>query len=116
MPIVRALPNLQSGRAFLELRNDFDQPVTLKGMFLATGSAGPLTSLLDEPKELAPGKPHHADITEKLRSLFTQDTSEAQEKVVNISLNLEPEPPNQPQASHYILRFEDGRLTQFSSG
>ena len=116
MPIVRALPNLQSGRAFFELHNDFDQPVTLKGMFLATSSAGPLTALLDEPKELAPGKPHHADITEKLHSLFTQDTSDAQEKVVNISLSLEPEPPNQPQASHYILRFEDGRLTEFSSG
>ena len=116
MPIVRALPSLQSGRAFLELRNDFDQPVTLKGMFLATSSAGSLTALLDEPEELAPGKPHHTDITEKLRSLFVERTSGAQDKVVNISLNLEPEPPNQPQASHYILRFEDGRLTEFSSG
>ncbi len=116
MPIVRALPSLQSGRAFLELRNDFDQSVTLKGMFLATGSAGPLTSLLDEPKELAPRKPHHTDITETLRSLFTQHTSDVQDKVVNISLSLEPEPPNQPQASYYLLRFEDGRLTHFSSG
>ena len=116
MPIVRALPNLQSGRAFLELRNDFDQPVTLKGMFLATGPAGPLTSLLDEPKELAPGKPHHADITEELRSLFTQDTSDAQEKVVNISLSLEPEPPNQPQASYYHIKFKNERLTEFSNG
>ena len=115
MPIIRALPRLQSGRAFLELRNDFDKSVTVKDVLVATKAAGPLTPLLAEPKQLSPGEAPYIEITEKLFSLFNQQTSEAQDKRIAISLTLEPEPAHQPGPSYYHLRLEDGVFTEFSS-
>ena len=116
MPILRVLPSAQSGRALLELRNDYPEPVTVEDVFLDTRSSGPLTPLIAETLDITPGKARTIDITESLRFLFPQETSGSQETVVKILLRLEPEPPNQPAPSYYLLKFQKGRFTEFSSG
>ena len=48
MPIVRALPLFDNGRAILELRNDFEKPVIVKNIFRSPETAGPAMPLLAE--------------------------------------------------------------------
>ena len=55
MPIVRALPSAQSGGALLELRNDYHESVTVEDVFLGTRSSSPLTPLVAEILDIAPG-------------------------------------------------------------
>lgn len=110
--IVRALPSVESGRALLELRNDWDSPVRVIGVHVGSGATLPL---LNSTIELAPGRGREIDVSEKLRSLFNQEISEPQEKRVQIHLHLDPEPPKQPAPSTYQLTFEKGHFIQFSS-
>ena len=113
MPIVQAVPSVQSGKAFLEFSNGYHQPVTLKNVFAAKG-AGSLTPLLAEPRQLSSGETQRMDVTEALLPLFNQNASEAQEKPVQILLALEPEPPDQPAPSRYLLKFDKESFTEFS--
>ena len=66
MPILRVLPSAQSGRALLELRNDYHESVTVEDVFLDTRSSGPLTPLIAETLDIAPGKARTIDIYRKL--------------------------------------------------
>jgi hypothetical protein len=113
MPIVQAVPSVQSGKAFLEFSNGYHQPVTLKNVFAAKG-AGSLTPLLAEPRQLSSGETQRMDVTEALLPLFNQNASEVQEKPVQILLALEPEPPDQPAPSRYLLKFDKESFTEFS--
>ncbi len=113
MPIVQALPSVQAGKAFLEFSNGYHQPVTVKNVFAAKG-AGSLTPLLAEPRQLSSGETQRFDVTEALLPLFSQNTPEAQDKLVQILLALEPEPPDQPAPSRYLLKFEKESFTEFS--
>ncbi len=113
MSIVQAVPSVQSGKAFLEFSNGYHQPVTLKNVFAAKG-AGSLTPLLAEPRQLSSGETQRLDVTEALLPLFNQNASEVQEKPVQILLALEPEPPDQPAPSRYLLKFDKESFTEFS--
>ncbi len=105
-PFVQTFPTLKAGKLVLEVRNDFYEPVMVKGVFVGEGE-----SLLQEQKELVPAESMLLDVTEELRGLFT---SEPQEQIVRISLSLEPRPEAQPEPSEYRVRFEDGQFTGFS--
>ncbi len=131
-PIVQALPSVLSGRAFLALHNGYHKPVTLDVAAIvksadlttptpATHNSGrdvPSTAqihhpLLDEPRQLPPGKTERVDITERLLALLDQRIL-AQAKTIGIMLTLEPEPPNQPEPAYYRVTLENGGFTSFS--
>ncbi len=105
-PFVQTFPTLKAGKLVLEVRNDFYEPVMVKGVFVGEGE-----SLLQEQKELVPAETMMLDITEELRGLFT---AEPQEQIVRISLRLEPLPEAQPEPSEYRVRFENGQFTDFT--
>ncbi len=105
-PFVQTFPTLKAGKLVLEVRNDFYEPVMVKGVFVGEGE-----SLLQEQKELVPAESMLLDVTEELRGLFT---SEPQEQIVRISLSLEPLPEAQPEPSEYRVRFENGQFTDFT--
>jgi hypothetical protein len=105
-PFVQTFPTLKAGKLVLELRNDFYEPVMVKGVFVGEGE-----SLLQEQKELVPAETMVLDITEELRGLFA---AEQQQQIVKISLSLEPRPEAQPEPFEYRVRFEDGQFTDFT--
>ena len=105
-PFVQTFPALKAGKLVLELRNDFYQPVIVKGVFIGDGE-----SLLQQQKELVPAETLLLDVTEEMRSWFT---TESQEQIVKISLSLEPRPEAQPEPSEYLVRFENGQFTDFT--
>ncbi len=105
-PFIQTFPALKAGKLVLELRNDFYKPVMVKGVSVGEGD-----SLLKEQKELVPAETMMLDITEELRGLFTP---EQQERIVKISLSLEPHPEEQPEPSEYRVRFENGQFTDFT--
>ena len=105
-PFVQTFPTLKAGKLVLEVRNDFYEPVMVKGVFVGEGE-----SLLQEQKELVPAESMLLDITEELRGLFSSETPE---QIVKISLDLEPLPEAQPEPSEYRVRFEDGQFTDFT--
>ncbi|MDA2933878.1 PilZ domain-containing protein [Acidobacteria bacterium AH-259-D05] len=111
--IVRAIAAIASGKAFLELRSNLQEAVTLKSVFASSGG-GSLIPLLDGPKQLSPGQIVLVEVTEKLLTLFDPEVPEAQETHIHVLLMLEPEPPDQPSPSSYIVRFEAGNFTEFS--
>jgi hypothetical protein len=69
--------------------------------------------LLDEPRQLPPGKTEVVDIIERLLSLLDQRIL-AQCKTIGIMFTLEPEPPNQPEPAYYRVTLENGGFTGFS--
>ena len=119
MPIVRALPRDEFGRAILELRNGFEQSVRVKHIFAGLGESGPGKPLLDAEMDLpAGGPPQTIDVTEKLLQLLvptTQETLKVRGGNIQISLHLEPDPPHQPPPAIYRVVFEGKRILEFTS-
>ena len=111
-PFIRMFPTLESGRLVLELRNDFHEPVRLEDVVLKEGDR--LTRVLEEQRELYPAERVLIDITEELRDLFAENGSQTQERVVGISLFLEPVPGDQPEPSRYRVTLEEGQLADFT--
>ncbi len=126
-PIVQALPSVLSGRAFLALRNGYHKPVTVDVVAIVksadltsptpptqnSGGDVPGTAqihhpLLDEPRQLPPGKTERVDVTERLLWIL------AQGKTIGIMLTLKPELPNQPKPTYYRVTLENGGFTSFS--
>jgi hypothetical protein len=119
MPIVRALPRDESGRAILKLQNDFEQSVRVKGIYASRGESGASRPLLSAEMELPPRGPSQAiDVTEKLLQMLVptaQEKLEVREGNVQIRLHLEPDPPHQPPPATYRVVFEGKRILEFTS-
>ncbi len=119
MPIVRALPSAESGKAFLELRNDFERLVRVKGILAGPSGSGAAWPLLNTEIQLLPGRPPRTiDVTEKLLQLLVptaQEKLEVRERNIQISLQLEPDPPHQPPPATYRVVFEGKRILEFTS-
>jgi hypothetical protein len=113
MPIVRALPEFESGHAELILRNDSGSTVQVATVLV--GSVGAQRSLLPSPVALDPDQEVEIDLTWALEKLFNPNINSEQESVVQILLNLEPEPPSQPPPGRYRVRFHSGHLIAFES-
>jgi hypothetical protein len=114
MPIVRALPEFESGHAELVLRNDSESTVQVATILVGSG-VGAQRPLLPNPIALDPHQELEIDLTWALEELFNPNITSEQESVVQILLNLEPEPPTQPSPGRYRVRFHSGHLIAFES-
>ncbi len=109
-----AIPSLESGRVLLELKNPLDKPMTFEDISLELKQEGRCRSLFGQSKALSPHTSHHIDITVKLRLLFGYETAKMQEKIVGITVRLEPNPPGQLESSLYRVKLQNGRFRQLT--
>ncbi|MEE8348973.1 MAG: PilZ domain-containing protein [Acidobacteriota bacterium] len=113
-PIVQSSISFDGEKVVLSLLNGFREGITVKSVMVSK-EAGSLTPLLDEPLQLSPGQAQTLDMTGKLIALFNSGSAEAQETHLHILFKLDPEPPDQPAPTSYLVRFENGALTRFDA-
>ena len=107
---VQAVPVVEAGRVHLELINGYQETVQVKNVVAIKG-AGSMRPILGDSQELAPGAKQRVDVTDKLIKIFGQSEG-LQEESVHILLTLEPEPPEQPSPSSYLLKLKDGKFIE----
>ena len=112
LPFVLIVPEVEGGRALIQLTNGYHKPIRLKDVLLIRGVHS--IPLLEEGRELAVDEAEKLDVTEKMLTLFNLESSRTQHKRFQISLRLEPEPTDQPAPSTYVLSFAKGSFTEFS--
>ena len=112
LPFVLIVPEVEGGRALIQLTNGYHKPIRLKDVLLIRGVHS--IPLLEEGRELAVDEAAKLDVTEKMLTLFNPESSRTQYKRFQISLRLEPEPTDQPAPSTYVLSFAKGSFTEFS--
>jgi hypothetical protein len=112
MSIVQALPSAKGGRAFLELRNDWTEPVTIKTVVCFPFGSGPGLPLTSTPLSLSVGEARVLDVTDALRRVINAERAECSFKIL---LTLEPEPPSQPGSDTYAVRHTAGGFELFVS-
>ena len=112
LPFVLIVPEVEGGRALIQLTNGYHKPIRLKDVLLIRGVHS--IPLLEEGRELAVDEAEKLDVTEKMLTLFNLESSRTQHKRFQISLRLEPEPTDQPAPSTYVLSFAKRSFTEFS--
>ena len=119
MPIVRALPSAESGRAFLELHTTFERLVRVEAILASRSGTGVSQPLLDAEIQLpSGGPPQRIDVTEKLIRLLSTTSRgkpEMQEERIQIALHLEPDSPNQTSRPYRVV-LEGNRSLEFTKG
>lgn len=117
MPIIRALPSTDSGKALLELYNDSADSVTVSNALVCSSPAGgTMAPLIDWPIQLPPGKSKTVDVTQALLRIFNDPNQEPpRKKQFQILLDLDPAPSGQPAPGLYTASCKNGQFTRFSS-
>lgn len=123
MAIVRVFAGVESGKPWLEFRNDRNETVRVTHIAFQRGEAGSCHSFAPAaPLQLQPGQSsrisgEQADalgqsLDFKLRSILNPGKQEA---VIRIRVDLDPPQvdQDQPAPSFYVIRAENGRINDF---
>jgi hypothetical protein len=123
MAVVRIFAGVDSGRPYLDFRNDRNETVQISGVLFQRGEAGssphywPPKPLRIEPHQSSRICGEHVDaagqsLDSKLRGMLKTGEHEA---VIRIRVDLDPPQADRDQAapSCYVIRCENGRITEF---
>ncbi len=112
-PAVRALPEFESGKAILKVRNYSHETIVVDNLFLSDEGEFRSKPLLEAPLKLRPADTEWVDVTSILGSLFQDQVTEKRTKVVQIEIRLASQADPFAQCK-YIVGYGDGSILQFS--
>jgi hypothetical protein len=110
---VRALPQVDSGKAVLKVRNYSHETVVVENLFMLDEGEFRSEPLLEAPLRLRPADTEWLDVTPILVSLFRGQVKEKRTKVVQIEIRLFSE-ADAFSLCRYIVGYGDGSIMQFS--
>ena len=112
-PAVRALPEVESGKAFLKVRNYSHETIVVENLFVSDEGESFSKPLLEAPLKLRAADTEWIDVTSILGSLFQDQVTEKRTKVVQIEIRLASQ--GDPLAPCKYVVAHDGRsVLQFS--
>jgi len=111
MSIVYVLPRLLSGRAVLELQNEYEEEVGVSKASASYADGSCLSQLITLPVELKPGRSRLIDISNGLGKLLQAGSDEP--SCVRIHLSLNPRPPKQPPSNCYSVMWDGVEYSKF---
>ena len=112
-PSVRALPEVESGKAVLKVRNYSHETIVVENLFVSDEGESFSKPLLEAPLKLRPADTEWIDVTSILGSLFQDQVTEKRTKVVQIEIRLASQgDPLVP--CKYIVAHDGRSVLQFS--
>ncbi len=112
-PAVRALPEVESGKAVLKLRNYSHETIVVENLLVSDEGEFHNQPLLKAPLELRPADTEWLDVTAGLGTLLPGRNSEIRKKTVRIEISLLAKRAA-PQPCDYVVAYDGRSILEFS--